>query len=440
MAKIRIHELAKELNIPSKELVQIIKELGIDVKNHMSTMEEEQGEWVKRKLREKEERAKKVEEPKTKPRETVSEARKKTEARKTPAEVKPSATPRKPELQPRKIKPAKTKTEEKTTEIPTEDLPRQDKRAREMPFEDQPSTRQKTDFRVKTFGGPKAGKPGRSKPKKKSRKHEQKQEETPEMITVEDRITVRELASKLAKSPAEVIKKLMQLNINASLNNSIDFDVAELVALEFNVRVEKEKSPEELILEEVRDDESKMKPRPPVVTVMGHVDHGKTSLLDAIRETNVVSREAGGITQHIGAYQVNIHNERITFIDTPGHEAFTAMRARGAQATDIAVLVVAADDGVMPQTVEAINHARAARVPILVAINKIDKESANPELIKQQLTKHQLIPEEWGGDTIFVPVSAKTGEGLIAAGNDNPDCRNEGTQSRSGSPGGRGSH
>ncbi|MGI6513439.1 MAG: translation initiation factor IF-2 [Syntrophomonadaceae bacterium] len=412
MAKIRIHELAKELNIPSKELVQIIKELGIDVKNHMSTMEEEQGEWVKRKLREKEERAKKVEEPKTKPRETVSEARKKTEARKTPAEVKPSATPRKPELQPRKIKPAKTKTEEKTTEIPTEDLPRQDKRAREMPFEDQPSTRQKTDFRVKTFGGPKAGKPGRSKPKKKSRKHEQKQEETPEMITVEDRITVRELASKLAKSPAEVIKKLMQLNINASLNNSIDFDVAELVALEFNVRVEKEKSPEELILEEVRDDESKMKPRPPVVTVMGHVDHGKTSLLDAIRETNVVSREAGGITQHIGAYQVNIHNERITFIDTPGHEAFTAMRARGAQATDIAVLVVAADDGVMPQTVEAINHARAARVPILVAINKIDKESANPELIKQQLTKHQLIPEEWGGDTIFVPVSAKTGEGI----------------------------
>jgi len=412
MAKIRIHELAKELNIPSKELVNIIKDLGIDVKNHMSTMEEEQGEWVKRKLREKEERGKKVEEPKTKPKETVSEAYRRPEARKTPAEMKPSVPQRKPEPQPKKPAPPKVRTEEKTIDIADEELPKKDKRARDVRFEEPLYTREKTDFRSKPFGGPKLGKPGRTKPKKKAKKFEQKQDETPEVITIEDRITVRELASKLAKSPAEVIKKLMQLNINASLNNTIDFDVAELVALEYNVRVEREKSPEELILEELKDDESKMKPRPPVVTVMGHVDHGKTSLLDAIRKTNVVSKEAGGITQHIGAYQVNIHDERITFIDTPGHEAFTAMRARGAQATDIAVLVVAADDGVMPQTVEAINHARAAGVPILVAINKIDKENANPDVVKQQLTKHQLVPEEWGGDTIFVPVSAKTGEGL----------------------------
>ncbi len=412
MAKIRIHELAKELNIPSKELVKIIKELGIDVKNHMSTMEEEQGEWVKRKLREKEERAKRVEEPKTKPREAVSEANKRTEAAKTPAEVKPPATQRKPEMQPKKAMPPKIMGKERTPELAADDLPRREKRIREIPFDDQLSDLQRADFRGKMLGGPKAGKPGRNKMKKKARKLEQKQEETPEVITIEDRITVRDLATKLAKSPAEVIKKLMQLNVNASLNHSIDFDVAELVALEFNVRVEREKSLEELLLEEIKDDESKMKPRPPVVTVMGHVDHGKTSLLDAIRKTNVVSKEAGGITQHIGAYQVIIHDEKITFIDTPGHEAFTAMRARGAQATDIAVLVVAADDGVMPQTVEAINHARAARVPIMVAINKIDKEAANPELVKQQLTKYQLVPEEWGGDTIFVPVSAKTGEGI----------------------------
>ncbi len=184
------------------------------------------------------------------------------------------------------------------------------------------------------------------------------------------------------------------------------------MASEFNVKVEREKTQEEVLLEEVLDDVKNMKSRPPVVTVMGHVNHGKTSLLDAIRETNVVAKEAGGITQHIGAYQVTIRDEKITFIDTPGHEVFTAMRARGAQATDIAILVVAADDGVMPQTVEAINHAKAARVPIMVAVNKIDKDNANIDRVKQQLTEHQLIPEDWGGDTIFVPVSARTGEGI----------------------------
>ena len=417
MAKIRVHELAKELNIPSKDLVKIIKELGIDVKNHMSTMEDQQGEWVKRKLREPDEIKKEVEEPKTKPKENVSaEPERVVQAPKAKAELKPQAVkvpPRNTVTQTKKIQPKKAQVGERPTEKATEVQPRPNKPERELPPEDRTIKQPKSDFRVKTFGGPKAPKPTRgSKPKKKGKRPVQKQEVTPEMITIEEKITVRELAAKLAKSPAEIIKRLMLLNINASLNNTIDFDIAELVASEFSVRVEKEKTQEEKILEEVEDDVSKMKFRPPVVTVMGHVDHGKTSLLDAIRETNVVAKEAGGITQHIGAYQVVIRDEKITFIDTPGHEAFTAMRARGAQATDIAILVVAADDGVMPQTIEAINHSKAAQVPILVAVNKMDKENANPDRVKQQLAEHQLIPEEWGGDTIFVPVSAKSGEGI----------------------------
>ncbi len=425
MAKIRVHELAKELNIPSKDLVRIIKDLGIDVKNHMSTMEDQQGEWVKRKLREPEEQIKPVEEPKTKPKEIVPEEPKRVERTPKPkAEPKPPVPPAPPATPtvktpgrnmvspPGKTQPKKPSNAARPAEKAAEVPPKIRKPEKEPPLEDHVAKQPKSDFRVKTFGAPKTPKPTRGKPKKKGKRPEQKQEATPEMITIEDTITVRELAAKLAKSPAEVIKRLMQLNITASLNNSIEFDVAELIASEFNVRVEREKTAEEMLLEQKEDDISKMKPRPPVVTVMGHVDHGKTSLLDAIRETNVVAKEAGGITQHIGAYQVVVRNEKITFIDTPGHEAFTAMRARGAQATDIAILVVAADDGVMPQTVEAINHSKAAQVPILIAVNKIDKENANPDRVKQQLAEYQLIPEEWGGDTIFVPVSAKSREGI----------------------------
>lgn len=413
MAKIRVHELAKELNIPSKDLVKIIRDLGIDVKNHMSTMEDQQGEWVKRKLREPDEDKKNVEEPKTKPKETIAGER----AQEAPIKkVQPGVRSAKGKVpqsnamsQPKKLQSGTRPIENLAT---AEVSPRTARPAGDLPTETSTARQPKPDFRVKTFGGPKGPRPTRGKTKKKSKRPEQKQEVTPEMITIEDRISVRELAAKLAKSSAEIIKRLLQYNITATLNNDIDFDIAELVASEFNVRVEKEKTLEERILEQMPDDVKKMRLRPPVVTVMGHVDHGKTSLLDAIRETNVVSKEAGGITQHIGAYQVNIRDEKITFIDTPGHEAFTAMRARGAQATDIAILVVAADDGVMPQTVEAINHAKAAQVPILVAVNKIDKENANPDRVKQQLTEYQLIPEDWGGDTIFVPVSAKSGEGI----------------------------
>lgn len=250
------------------------------------------------------------------------------------------------------------------------------------------------------------------RPKKKMKRADANQEMTPEMIAIPEKITVRDLADRLIKSPAELIKKLLMLGITATQNQDIDYEMAELLASDFNVKVEHEKTEEELILEEIVDDAESLRTRPPVVTVMGHVDHGKTSLLDAIRETNVVSKEAGGITQHIGAYQVEINGQKITFIDTPGHEAFTAMRARGAQATDLAILVVAADDGVMPQTMEAINHARAAAVPMLIAVNKIDKPSANPDRVKQQLAEHNLVPEDWGGDTVFVNVSAKSRVGI----------------------------
>lgn len=233
-------------------------------------------------------------------------------------------------------------------------------------------------------------------------------------IEVPDEITVGELASLLRMTATEVIKKLMALGVIASVNEVIDFDTAEIVATELGAKVKKQVvvTIEDQIIEEEIEDDKNAVTRPPVVCVMGHVDHGKTSILDAIRDTDVTSTEAGGITQAIGAYQVVSNNSKITFLDTPGHAAFTAMRARGAMATDIAVLVVAADDGIMPQTVEAINHAKAAGVDIIVAINKMDKEGANPDRIMQQLTEHDLVPEEWGGDVICVPVSAKTKMGI----------------------------
>jgi len=249
--------------------------------------------------------------------------------------------------------------------------------------------------------------------KKKEEKKEEKYIPPKAVLTsikISAPITVKELAEALKKTSAEVIKKLMSLGILATLNQELDFDTAAIVADEFGVKAEEEVviNEEDILFDDSDDpNDPEAVPRPPVVVVMGHVDHGKTSLLDAIKKSNVTESEAGGITQHIGAYMVKINNRNITFLDTPGHEAFTAMRARGAQVTDVAILVVAADDGVMPQTIEAINHAKAANVTIIVAINKIDKPTANPERVKQELTEYGLIPEEWGGDTIFVEVSAK---------------------------------
>ena len=236
----------------------------------------------------------------------------------------------------------------------------------------------------------------------------------PTVVKIPDEITVGELASRMKKTAAEVIKCLMKNGVMAAMNQVIDFDTAEYVATELGCKVEKEITVtiEERIIDDHVDSAEELETRAPVVVVMGHVDHGKTSTLDAIRQTSVTKGEAGGITQHIGAYTVDVNGQMITFLDTPGHAAFTSMRARGAKSTDIAILVVAADDGIMPQTVESINHAKAAEIPLIVAINKMDKPTANPDKIKEQLTKYELVPEEWGGDTIIVPISAKTGMGL----------------------------
>ena len=243
---------------------------------------------------------------------------------------------------------------------------------------------------------------------------EEKVEDTVKVITIPEVLTIKELADKMRLQPSAIVKKLFLQGKIVTLNSEIDFDQAEEIAMEYEVLCEKEEKVDVIaeLLKEDEEDEKDMVSRPPVVCVMGHVDHGKTSLLDAIRQTNVTSREAGGITQHIGAYTVDVRGQQITFLDTPGHEAFTAMRMRGAQSTDIAILVVAADDGVMPQTVEAINHAKAAGVEIIVAINKIDKPSANVDRVKQELAEYELIPEDWGGNTVFVPVSAHTKEGI----------------------------
>ena len=261
------------------------------------------------------------------------------------------------------------------------------------------------------------GKKQKNEPKQQMQKPQQKVQKVEEVIKsviIPEILTIKDLADKMKIVPSVIVKKLFMQGKIVTVNQEIDYDTAEEIALEFDVLCEKEEVVDviEELLKEEEEDEKKMKKRPPVVCVMGHVDHGKTSLLDAIRHTNVIDREAGGITQHIGASVVTVNGEKITFLDTPGHEAFTAMRMRGANSTDIAILVVAADDGVMPQTVEAINHAKAAGIEIVVAINKIDKPSANIDRVKQELSEYELIPEDWGGSTIFVPVSAKTGEGL----------------------------
>ena len=252
---------------------------------------------------------------------------------------------------------------------------------------------------------------GKRNKKKVNKDNEERKQKIFQLTQIEipESITVKDLAAELKKTSAEVIKKLFSLGVMATINNDVDFDTAFLVAEEFGVTAVKkqEVKEEDILFDDSEDSADELQTRPPVVVVMGHVDHGKTSLLDAIRETNVIEGEAGGITQHIGAYKVNVNDREITFLDTPGHEAFTSMRARGAQITDIAILVVAANDGVMPQTVEAINHAKAAGIPIIVAVNKIDLPEANVDKVKQEMMKYELVPEEWGGDTIYVPISAK---------------------------------
>lgn len=330
MSKIRVYELAKELRVPSKVLINVLMdEFGVEVKNHMSVIEDEDAALIKELLAGSEANSELVAEYEAELAEEVNNAAKK-------------------------------------------------------------------------------------KKKKKKGSEDDNLEQDVEVIEIGKTITVKELAEKLNKPVNDVIKTLIFTGVMAAINQEIDFETAEKVAEKYEVAVyEKE---EENTLEEFEEEsdveEENLAKRPPIITVMGHVDHGKTSLLDAIRKSKVTSTEAGGITQHIGAYTVEVNGETLTFLDTPGHEAFTAMRARGAQITDVVILVVAADDGIMPQTVEAINHCKAANVPMIVAINKMDREGANPDRVKQELTEHGLVVEDWGGDIIAVPVSAKTRENI----------------------------
>jgi translation initiation factor IF-2 len=350
MKKIRIYELAKELDIESKEIISFLNELGEEVSSHMSSIEGDVAALIRDHFKPQEE------DPVLVVEDDVEEIE-----------------------------------QPKVEKIIRRNSPK-DVEERDVPKKRSKSKKQKGDRRTE----------GRRKEKQQTKKE----------ITLPETVSVRELADALGVNGAELIKELMKIGVMASLAQSIDFDIAAIVAAEFGVEAKPEMDLAEQVFAEVADDPEKQVTRPPVVTIMGHVDHGKTTLLDSIRKTRVTATEAGGITQHIGAYQIVYNDNRITFLDTPGHEAFTAMRSRGAKVTDIAILVVAANDGVMPQTVEAINHAKAAGVPIIIAINKVDLPAANPDRVKQELTEHGLVVEEWGGDTIAVEVSALQGEGI----------------------------
>ena len=468
---VRVHELAKEMNKSNKEVLDLLKEKNIEVKSHMSSLSDEEIDVVKKSFADKNEE----DTPKKKHIVQVFRPQNSKNAGKMGGNRggrqggnrdgkgnqgqnsgnKPAINKEKSAQDGNPVKkpagnPAAPKREERrednrrednrredgrrddrrdnrrddrrsTPSIPTPIMPEQGKPQRQKPKDK--DAYKKKDYRQddmedgngkgKQGKQSKKGKPAPA-PVKPQPKKEEKVEEKIKMITLPEVITIKELAEKMKMQPSAIVKKLFMQGQIVTVNQEVDFEMAEEIAMEFEVLCEKEEVVDviEELLKEEEEDEATMVKRPPVVCVMGHVDHGKTSLLDAIRNTNVTDREAGGITQHIGAYVAQVNGEKITFLDTPGHEAFTAMRLRGAQSTDIAILVVAADDGVMPQTVEAISHAKAAGIEIIVAVNKIDKPSANIERVKQELTEYELIAEDWGGSTIFVPVSAKTGEGI----------------------------
>jgi len=525
MGKIRIYELARELNMTNKQLLEKLEELGIPAKSHMSSVEDSEVDNIKAKIRGKKQpelvekrirpsviRRRKIKAPvepapvetepaadetaatvEEKPAETpqqAADAEKETvekaeeaaqsetapeteieataEASDTAAEEKTAAEPAAPPKPEKKaapakaVKPKKKEAAAKIIKLPTTPVKPQTERTSVKPHPPagrpgypkpvaEPPDHRESPAKVKKKKGRKAAEPadgdrkffkkkisfmkkeviegkdlysGRAKRGRKGRKGGKAKQEkglqtqitTPKAIKrrikIDDAIILAELAKRMGIKANEMIAKLMSLGVMATVNQTIDFDTASLVSAEFGYELEKASFEEDIILKTESDDPENLAGRPPVVTIMGHVDHGKTSLLDVIRKTRVTEIEAGGITQHIGAYNVSTSKGHIVFLDTPGHEAFSAMRSRGARVTDIVILVVAADDGVMPQTIEAINHSKAAEVPIIVAVNKIDKANAEPERVRRELSENGLVPEDWGGDTIFVNVSAKQNQGI----------------------------
>ena len=423
LVKYRVHEVAKDFKKNSKEISQILTDYATTPKNHMQVLEENELDLIFEYLTQHNQVAdlsevfavpeKKAEPPKTE--ETVSA---------------PAAAPAAPAAQAGSSAPA-VKPQENKPHVPravpekrvidtrgtTVNIAKYDERLENLV----PDKAQNFQRGKEKIGNKNKNRQQNPSVKRKQEEREKLQKlqfeiakKAPVKVSIPDEINVGELASRMKKTGAEVVRQLIKLGTMASLSDVIDYETAALVAMEMGCKVEKEVNitVEERLIDDREDAPEELVSRAPVVVVMGHVDHGKTSLLDRIRETSVVSGEAGGITQHIGAYRIEIKGSPITFLDTPGHEAFTSMRARGAMVTDIAILVVAADDGIMPQTVESINHAKAADIPIVVAINKMDKPTANPDRIMQQLTEYDLVPEEWGGDTIICPISAKTGDGI----------------------------
>ena len=429
--KYRVHEVAKDFGVSTKEITEILTKYAETPKNHMQVLEDRELSLIFEYLTQ--------HNPVSSIAVIYAEGTKAAEKKPAPAAKPAQSAPAQSSGKPQQQTPAAGNA--KPAEQPKQPMSR-------VPQRQVVDTRKATNVNLDKYDeklqdmadARSSGKrdqqapQGKEKFRNKQRRdnnfnsNKRKQEEadrlrklrlevikkTPVTVQIPDEISVGELASRMKKTGAEVVKCLMKNGIMASLSQMIDFDTAAIIAEELGCKVEKEVvvTIEERLIDDHQDKDEDLVPRAPVVVVMGHVDHGKTSLLDYIRNAHVASGEAGGITQHIGAYQVEIHGKPITFLDTPGHEAFTSMRARGAMVTDIAILVVAAEDGIMPQTVESINHAKAAGIPIIVAINKMDKPEANPERIKQQLTEYGLVCEEWGGDTIVCPISAKTGMGV----------------------------
>lgn len=405
--KIKINELAKSLGLVGKEVLAVLNEHGIEKKSTVSSLTEEEANFMLDYFTMQYDDGVSLDElfePKQKEEplpvesveETVEEIVSETESEEPAGKQARYVDTRTNNVDLEKLE----KLEKITEELSTDSL------------EEKAESKKAKKKQQKQQKGPKKGQENNKEKQQKPAAKPAPKEEI--VVSVPEAVTVGELADRMNKPAAELIKRLMLLGTMATINDILDFETASLVADDLGIKLEQEVivTQEDILFNDVEDAEEDLKPRPPVVVVMGHVDHGKTSLLDSIRNTSVTAGEAGGITQHIGAYSVQVNGRTITFLDTPGHEAFTAMRMRGAQVTDIAILVVAADDGIMPQTVEAINHAKAAGVTTIVAINKMDKAEANPDRVKQELVEYELVPEDWGGDTICVPISALRGEGI----------------------------